>query len=283
MRGHSLEARIYAEDPDKSFLPQSGVISILREPKQIPGVVRIDSSVRQGDEITTYYDPMVSKLIVHAENRAKAIETLDEALEAYKVVGLPTNIQFLRRALAIDQFKRGDFDTSFIEQNYDELLREARRFSIYRKGTVAIVKVFLETLKMRSKRRSHLDPWEMRDMFRINHKAMRPLTLVDDEDNEMPVYVEYLKENTFNAYHKDESGFLTSILLNAEIEVHSERPDDLIVRTESETYKVDYYFDKEDMVTQVDYEGSPLNIVSSISLVNTQCFVIVCQAQEVDH
>ena len=100
--GHSMEARIYAEDPDEGFLPQSGVIRVLREPKQIPGVVRIDSAVRQGDEITTYYDPMVSKLIVHAANRDKAIETLDEALENYKVVGLPTNIKFLRRALAID-------------------------------------------------------------------------------------------------------------------------------------------------------------------------------------
>lgn len=121
--------------------------------------------------------------------------------------------------------------------------------SIYRKGTVAIVKVFLETLKMRSQRRSHIDPWERRDMFRINHRSMRPLILVDNEEKEMPVYVEYLAENTFNAYHKDESGFLTSILLNAEIEVHPERPNDLIVRTESETYKVDYYFDKDDMVT----------------------------------
>ena len=285
LRGHSLEARIYAEDPDQGFLPQSGVLSVLREPQQTPGVVRIDSGVRQGDEITTFYDPMISKLIVHAPSRSRAIETLDEALASYTVVGVPTNIKFLRRALAIEEFRRGDITTAFIEEHYDELLKEARRLSIYRKGTVAIVKVFLETLKMRAKRRSHLDPWERRDMFRINHRAMRPLTLVDgrDEGNELPVYVEYLKENTFNAYHKDESGFLTSILLNAEIEVHPERPDDLIVRTESETYKVDYYFGKDDMVSQVDYEGSPLNIVSTMLLVNTHCFVIVCQAQEVGH
>ena len=285
LQGHSLEARIYAEDPDQGFLPQSGVLSVLREPRHVPGVVRVDSAVRQGDEITTFYDPMVSKLIVHAPSRSRAIETLEEALASYTVVGVPTNIKFLRRALQIEEFRRGDITTAFIDEHYDELLREARRLSIYRKGTVAIVKVFLETLKMRAKRRSHLDPWERRDMFRINHRSMRPLTLVDggDEGNELPVYVEYLQENTFNAYHKDESGFLTSILLNAEVEVHPERPDDLIVRTESETYKVDYYFGKDDVVSQVDYEGSPLNIVSIVFLANTHCFVIVCQAQEVGH
>lgn len=67
--GHSLEARIYAENPDKEFLPQSGKINVLREPIQIPGKVRVDTGVKQGDEISTYYDPMISKLIVHEATR----------------------------------------------------------------------------------------------------------------------------------------------------------------------------------------------------------------------
>ena len=67
--GHSMEARIYAEDPENGFLPQSGTISVLREPQKIEGKVRIDTGVRQGDEITTFYDPMISKLIVHANTR----------------------------------------------------------------------------------------------------------------------------------------------------------------------------------------------------------------------
>lgn len=103
--GHSLEARIYAENPDKEFLPQSGKINVLREPIQIPGKVRVDTGVKEGDEISTYYDPMISKLIVHESTRSKAIEALDMALENYHVIGLPTNIKFLRRTLAVDEFQ----------------------------------------------------------------------------------------------------------------------------------------------------------------------------------
>lgn len=69
MRGYSLEARIYAEDPQQNFLPQSGRINVLREPKLVANQVRVDSGVKAGDEISTYYDPMISKLIVHADTR----------------------------------------------------------------------------------------------------------------------------------------------------------------------------------------------------------------------
>ena len=75
--GHSLEARIYAEDPQNNFLPQSGRINVLREPQQIPGKVRVDTGVKEGDEISTFYDPMISKLIVHESDRQKAIESLN--------------------------------------------------------------------------------------------------------------------------------------------------------------------------------------------------------------
>lgn len=97
-------------------------------------------------------------------------------------------------------------------------------------------------------------------MFRMNHKSLRPIELEDEDGNEETILVEYLKENTFNAYYRDENGFLVSILLNAEVEMNPDRPDDIIVRTESETFKVDFYMDAEDVVTQLDYEGAPLDI-----------------------
>jgi len=75
-----MEARVYAEDPDNGFLPQSGKIDVLREPKQVEGKVRIDTGIREGDSITTFYDPMISKVIVHAENREAAIYALYQAL-----------------------------------------------------------------------------------------------------------------------------------------------------------------------------------------------------------
>ena len=106
------------------------------------------------------------------------------ALENYHVIGLPTNIKFLRRTLAIDTFQEGNFDTSFIEKNEATLLRAARKNSHFRRGTIAIVKVFLETLRNRTKRRHYLSPWLQRDMFRMNHKALSPVPLIDDEGNE---------------------------------------------------------------------------------------------------
>jgi acetyl/propionyl-CoA carboxylase alpha subunit len=174
---------------------------------------------------------------------------------------LPTNIKFLRRTLAIEEFQRGDYDTSFISKHEETLLRATRKKSHYRRGTIAIVTVFLDTLRMRSERASYLDPWLQRDMFRLNHRSLRPVELVDDEDGSTEILlVEYLKENCFNAYYKDENGFLVSILLEAEVEMNPDRPDDIIVRTKSETFKVDFYMDQEDKVTQLDYEGAPLNI-----------------------
>ena len=78
--------------------------------------------MREGDLISTFYDPMISKLVVWDENRQKAIDRLYQALEDYKVVGLPTNIKFMKRVLLNDTFKSGVFDTSFIQNNEKELL-----------------------------------------------------------------------------------------------------------------------------------------------------------------
>jgi len=112
--GHAMEARVYAEDPDNNFLPGSGDIKVLRTPKEIDGQCRVDTGVRQGDVISTFYDPMISKLIVHAPDRNQAIKALYSALDEYKVVGLPTNIKFLKRVLLNKDFIDWNYDTSFI-------------------------------------------------------------------------------------------------------------------------------------------------------------------------
>jgi 3-methylcrotonyl-CoA carboxylase alpha subunit len=116
--GHAFEARIYAEDPDNNFLPQSGKIRVLREPPKLAdGSIRVDTGIREGDTISTFYDPMIAKLIVHGKNRQEAIEKLNTALEKYQVIGVPTNIKFMRRVLAHKQFQEGKYDTGFIAQN----------------------------------------------------------------------------------------------------------------------------------------------------------------------
>ncbi len=110
--GHSIEARVYAEDPAAGFMPAPGTIEHIHVPAG--PYVRDDSGVCDGSQVTPLYDPMISKLSVWGRDRATAIARLDRALAEYKVVGLTTNISFLRRALVTEEFKSGDFDTGFV-------------------------------------------------------------------------------------------------------------------------------------------------------------------------
>ena len=111
--GHSIEARVYAEDPDSGFLPSTGTLAVWRPPSG-PGV-RVDSGVREGDEVTIDYDPMLAKLIVHAPSRDAAIRRLDTALSDFVALGVRTNIAFLRHSLAHESFLGGEVDTDFLD------------------------------------------------------------------------------------------------------------------------------------------------------------------------
>jgi 3-methylcrotonyl-CoA carboxylase alpha subunit len=179
--GHAMEARIYAEDPDNNFLPGSGNIKVLRTPVEIENQVRIDTGVRQGDTITTFYDPMISKLIVHAPNRNEAIRALYSALDEYKVVGLPTNIKFLKRVLLNKDFKDWDFDTSFIALNEDELIgvKASKTESDVIKAQVAIANVWLNHQRTNTQKDMIADPWRMNDNFRINSSALRRVDMLN--------------------------------------------------------------------------------------------------------
>lgn len=142
-------------------------------------------------------------------------------------------------------------------------MKPSRDLSLYRRGTVAIVKVFLENLKYRTRRDSDLDPWSMRDNYRMNHMPMRELIMVKNEDEEQDhMWVQYINEHTFNVYSKDEDGFLTPVILDAECYVSDDKPDQLVVRNDHHTYLVDYYMDPKEhnVVSQLDYEGAPLSI-----------------------
>jgi 3-methylcrotonyl-CoA carboxylase alpha subunit len=120
IRGHAIEARIYAEDPDRGFLPSIGRLAYLAAPAT-GADVRVDTGVRAGDEITPYYDPMIAKLIVHGEDRAAAVRRLSEALAAYQIVGVATNVAFLSRVVAHEAFASGRVDTGLIGRHHDAL------------------------------------------------------------------------------------------------------------------------------------------------------------------
>lgn len=121
LRGHALEARLYAEDPGKGFLPATGRLNRLRFPEESVHV-RVDAGVRQGDVITMHYDPMMAKLIVWDEDRARCLQRMSDALRQTEVDGVATNIGFLAAVVAHPAFRAADIDTGFIERHRAELL-----------------------------------------------------------------------------------------------------------------------------------------------------------------
>ena len=125
IRGHALEARIYAEDASKGFLPATGKLVRLVPPVESINV-RVDTGVEEGDEITPFYDPMISKLIVWDETRDGALARMRKALADYRVAGLTTNIDFLSRLVACPAFAKADLDTGLIERQKDFLFPAAQ-------------------------------------------------------------------------------------------------------------------------------------------------------------
>lgn len=112
--GHAFEARIYAENPRNNFLPDVGPLLHLSTPAPSASV-RIEEGFLQGSKIEVYYDPLISKLIAHGRDRAEALRVLRKALEEYQVVGVSTNIEFLRTLAGNDQFISGEVETGFIQ------------------------------------------------------------------------------------------------------------------------------------------------------------------------
>ncbi|WP_395349942.1 acetyl-CoA carboxylase biotin carboxylase subunit [Variovorax sp. UC122_21] len=119
IHGHAIEARICAENPDNNFLPATGTLRIYRKPQATAfqrSRVRIDDGVREGGEISPFYDSMIAKLIVHGATRDEALARLDAALAQTHIVGVATNVQFLRGVLATESFSKANLDTALIER-----------------------------------------------------------------------------------------------------------------------------------------------------------------------
>ena len=119
MRGHAIEVRICAEDPDNNFLPGTGTVKQLEVPGG--GHVRLDAGLFEGLKVDVYYDSMLAKLIVHGSNRDRAIARMKRALSEFHIGGLKTNVAFVLRALDVEAFRAGDYDTSFVDRYRDEL------------------------------------------------------------------------------------------------------------------------------------------------------------------
>ncbi len=118
LTGHSIEARLYAEDPQNDFLPATGTLERL----EFPATARIESAVEQGDAVSPFYDPMIAKIIVHGKDRKQALSLMREALIETKLRGLATNLGFLRRVVSDEAFTAAEIDTGFIARHQERLL-----------------------------------------------------------------------------------------------------------------------------------------------------------------
>jgi len=144
--GHAIECRIYAEDPENDFMPCPGKIDGLRLPEGLG--VRNDCGVYEGAEVPIYYDPMIAKLIIWGENRVEAILRMRRALREYQVRGIKTNIPFHQWILRHPRFMAGDFNTSFIDDEY----RYMRKEEIYPHKDIALASAAIAALHREQER-----------------------------------------------------------------------------------------------------------------------------------
>jgi 3-methylcrotonyl-CoA carboxylase alpha subunit len=177
IRGHALEARIYAEDPDKGFLPSTGKLVHLSAPAE--GLhVRVDTGVEEGDEISPHYDPMIAKLIVWDETRDRALARMLQALADYRVVGVANNVDFLSRLVACPAFGHADLDTGLIERERAYLFPEGMETPAEVWFVVALAELLREShhaVEKARRSRDPLSPWHCRDGWRLNALAQREL------------------------------------------------------------------------------------------------------------
>ena len=121
-QGHTIECRIYAENPDKNFLPSPGPLTVFEPPREGDGI-RLDTGFRQGDKVTFYYDPMIAKLVAHGADRHDAIEKMLVALGDFRIEGIKTNIPFLRRVIDHPAFRAGQTHTGFVDLHRNDLIK----------------------------------------------------------------------------------------------------------------------------------------------------------------
>ncbi len=181
IQGHAIEARICAETPDKQFLPATGTLGVYALPAHTSFAradygVRVDSGVRQGDTISPYYDSMVAKLIVHGRTRAEALARMDAALAQTHIVGLNTNVQFLRHVVASDAFAQARLDTALIQREAATLFDQEKVGLAW-----AAAALVADTLRLESAAAEAAggwkDPWAARDSWQSHAAPVRNFAL----------------------------------------------------------------------------------------------------------
>nr|XP_060623423.1 methylcrotonoyl-CoA carboxylase subunit alpha, mitochondrial isoform X1 [Anolis sagrei ordinatus] len=206
LKGHAFEARIYAEDPDNNFMPGAGPLLHLSTPPS-DSCTRIETGVRQGDEVSIHYDPMIAKLVVWAEDRQAALRKLRYCLRQYNIVGLNTNVDFLLNLAGHPEFEAGNVHTSFIPQHYDELFPAKGAISKVSLcqaalGLILREKMMTDTFRLQSE--DKFSPFASSSGRRLNIPYVRNLTLLDGENN-VNMSVTYNHDGSYNMQIQDQS------------------------------------------------------------------------------
>jgi len=170
MTGHAIEARICAENPDKQFLPATGTLAVYRKPAHSAFArsdVRFDDGVREGDAISPFYDSMIAKLIVHGDTREQALAKLDAALAQTHIVGLATNVQFLRHVVKSDSFAQARLDTALIPREAAVLFQQ-EPVGLEMAAACAVAQTLADELAQQG-----ADPFSRRDGWRSHGEVLR--------------------------------------------------------------------------------------------------------------
>ena len=183
MHGHAIEARIYAEDPEKDFLPVTGSIYFLQTPEE-NNHLRLETGITEGDVITPYYDPMLGKLIAWGETRADALRYLQRGLAEYQLVGLTTNQNFLQRIIKQDDFIHGTISTHFIADHLNNLLikTDVSEFAIIALTMYILCMQKKNTQAVALETSDPYSPWALADAWRLNSVAVQTLLFCHADD-----------------------------------------------------------------------------------------------------
>jgi 3-methylcrotonyl-CoA carboxylase alpha subunit len=177
IRGHAIEARVYAEDPDNDFLPVTGTLDFLQPPEE-SRFVRVDTGVCQGDDISVYYDPMIAKLIVWDESRERALQRLGTALSEYRISGTVTNLDFLYNLATCRPFVEARLHTGFLDEHHELIFHEQSQ-DLARELPLAALALLLH-----KQRQGHApscsdpwSPWHNSNAWRLNEPHLHRLNL----------------------------------------------------------------------------------------------------------
>ncbi|RLC51650.1 MAG: methylcrotonoyl-CoA carboxylase [Candidatus Cloacimonadota bacterium] len=237
--GHAIECRIYAEDPANNFLPSPGKMSLYVEPLDVE--TRIDTGINKDTEIKSFYDPMISKLIVYAENREKAIQKMESALSEYKIHGIATNISYLKKIMDFDEYKTNRISTHFCDDHTNDIIKSIENKKADIPVMLPIISFFLYSFKDSCNRNgNNSNIWEFIGYWRNGTSIIFELIdRINETSKEFEIWVNIQNEKGLFEFLIDDNKYKVSFK-----------------SFDNETNKLEYFLNDENMITAYVSEKS---------------------------